>query len=62
MKFIFYYRKNMNLKIRFIHANLLGLILLIISILFFILYIDVKNHKIKKHVFEQFLFNVIRLS
>ena len=31
MKFIFYYRKNMNLKIRFIHANLLGLILLIIS-------------------------------
>ena len=31
MKFIFYYRKNMNLKIGFINANLLGLILLIIS-------------------------------
>jgi hypothetical protein len=31
MKFIFYYRKNMNLKIRFIHGNLLALILLITS-------------------------------
>mgnify|MGYP003327774716 FL=1 len=31
MKFIFYCKKNMNLKIRFIYAKLLGLILLIIS-------------------------------